>query len=302
MLSDPPASLLLRIARRELVSLRAELRVLLYAGAALVASGAGLLVKDHYARIGPAGVAVLLALVSAACFAYVLRRAPPFTFLKSESPTLAFDYVLLLGLLVLGSDLAFLEAQFELLGGDWPYHLLLAALVYLAAAYRFDSQSALSLGLGAFAAWLGLSMKPWLAFETRGGDLRVRAVLCGVLFAAIGALFVRMGKKAHFETVWVTAGLFLAFGGLVSGAVGGEGWVAWESLLVAASLAVLAAAFLLRRSLYFAIALVALEIAFLRWAAEWVGSFLAMTLLVALSSAAVLVVVMTGHRRMREEV
>jgi len=60
-------------------------------------------------------------------------------------------------MLLLGSDFAYVEAQFRLLGPNWPEHLLVVAIVYFAAAYRFDSRAVLALALTSLAAWRGVS-------------------------------------------------------------------------------------------------------------------------------------------------
>ena len=62
-------------------------------------------------------------MASTACLAWVIRSAPPFSWGEVESPSVAFDYVLLLGLLLPASDLAYVEAQFTLLGPRWMHHL-----------------------------------------------------------------------------------------------------------------------------------------------------------------------------------
>jgi len=155
----PAAPRLSRIVRGELASLRAEMRTLLYAGVTLVTAGAGLFVKQHYRQIGPVAITAALSLAAAACLATVARRSPPFSWRRVAPPGIAFEYVLLLGILLLGSDLAYVESQFRLLGPEWPYHLLLYAAIALVAAYRFDSPSVLSIALASFAAWRGVAVR-----------------------------------------------------------------------------------------------------------------------------------------------
>jgi hypothetical protein len=59
------APLLLRAARRELVSVHWELRTLLYLGVLLVTGGVGLLIKENLDRIGPAVIAAAIGLAAA---------------------------------------------------------------------------------------------------------------------------------------------------------------------------------------------------------------------------------------------
>ncbi len=133
---------LARVARGELLSVRAEIRVALYLGVLLVVSGVGLLLKDNVERIGPSAVALAVALAAAACLAWAWRRSAPASWGEAASPHPAFDYVLLLGALLVAADLAWLEAQSRLLGPAWPLHLLVLALFYGALAFRFDSKHA----------------------------------------------------------------------------------------------------------------------------------------------------------------
>ena len=56
---------------------------------------------------------------------------------------LGADYVLLLGVLLVGADLAYIETQLRLLGPEWAYHLLVVAL-HRSRAWRTASTPARS--------------------------------------------------------------------------------------------------------------------------------------------------------------
>ena len=131
VLEDLPANLFGRVARRELVSVRLEIRAALYVGVLLLTSGVGLFVKENHERIGPAAIGVAIGLVAAACLVWASRRSAPFTWGEAASAHAAFDYVLLLGALLVATDLAYLEAQLKLLGENWPWHLLVVAVFYV---------------------------------------------------------------------------------------------------------------------------------------------------------------------------
>ncbi len=306
LLAGPPASYLLRVARGDLVSVRLEIRTLLYAGVLLLTTGVGLFVKEHHDRIGPAAIASTLGLAAAACFVWVIRRAAPFSWGRAAESGIAFDYVLLLGLLLVAVDLAYVEIQFKLFGADWPYHLLVVALLSGAAAFRWDSPVALSLALSSFAAWRGVSVNvlhgtfgPGRAEETRGN-----AVVCGVLFVIGGVLLVRAGKKSHFEDVFVNFGLLLLLGGLLSGVFGERySWGWWLLALAVVSAAVIAIAFRNGRMLPFAEGVVAAYLGSLRLLFEAIGKIhlgSAFFLVVAASAAGVLGLLVAAHRKMRE--
>jgi 4-hydroxybenzoate polyprenyltransferase len=110
VLEELPANLFGRVARRELVSVRLEIRAALYAGVLLLTSGVGLFLKENHERIGPAAIGIAIGVGAAACLAWASRRSTPFTWGEAASAHPAFDYVLLLGALLFAADLAYLEA------------------------------------------------------------------------------------------------------------------------------------------------------------------------------------------------
>lgn len=235
----PPAQAALfgRVARRELVSVREELRALLYAGVLLVTAGAGLLVRQNLAAIGPAAIAGGLGLAAALALAWVARFMPRFSWDEVPSPNLAFDYILLLGVLLASADLAYIEVQFTPLGPAWPWHLLIVAVLSGLLAFRSDSRVLFSLALSTFAAWRGVSLS-YLERGFWGGradPLALNSVACGALFLVLGAGLARTGRKAHFEPVATYLGWILVLGGLAAGETESRGLgIFYEMALLAA--------------------------------------------------------------------
>jgi len=306
ILGDPPASHLLRVARGDLVSVRLEIRTLLYLGVLLLTTGVGLFLKLNQDRIGPAAIATGLGLEAAACFVWVLRHATRFTWGRAPDPGVAHDYVLLLGLLLVASDLAWVEVQFRVFGPDWPHHLLAVSLLCLMAAFRWDSAVALGLALTSFAAWRGVSVNVLQGAlgPGRPEETRWNAIVCGLAFVALGVACVRAGKKPHFEEVWVNFGLLLLLGGLLSGVFSDRTfWGSWLAALVAVSGVVIWRAFRAGKTLYFAEGVVAAYLGSLRLLFEafrTLHSGSAFSLVVAASAAGVLALIVAAHRRMKE--
>lgn len=293
-----------RVARRELVSVRAELRLLLYAGVLLATSGAGILVKENYQRIGPLAIVAALAAATALCFAWVVRHAAPFSWREAPSTPAAFDYVLLLAVLLLASTLAYVETQFHTLGPRWAYHLPVIAAIYLAAAYRWDSRTVLSLALSTLAAWRGVATDfPLEAlFGGRSGAVRANAIALGLLFVAVGVLSVARRRKAHFEGVYVNLGLLLLFGGILGGVFEHRGLrlLVWLVAIALAAGTALTLGIRFRRPIGAALAVVALYLAFLRTVFfVFHDEFLAF-LVTALSSVGLLAVLWVVRERLRE--
>lgn len=311
VLSDAQAALFDRAARRELVSVHLEIRALLYLGVLLLTSGVGVLLAQHHEAIGPVAIAAAIALAAAGCLAWVARGAPPFSWGEVASPSLAFDYVLLLGLLLVAADLAYVEAQFSVLGPRWAHHLLVVAAIYLAAAYRWDSRTVLGLALSTLAAWRGISVGLGAAMPGRllfgsprtdpEGVLRASAAVLGALYVAAAVISVRLRRKAHFEAVYATAGLLLLLGALVSGALGHRtAWPLWLLALLIAAGALVWWSVRLGRPLYFALAVAAGYLGLLRpLFAPFRRSSGLPLLLAALLGAGALVLIFAAHRRMR---
>jgi hypothetical protein len=298
VLSGEQAGLVDRVARRQLVSVRLEIRLLLYIGVLLLTSGVGALVAERQREIGPLAIAGALALAAAACLAWVARAAPPFSWREVESPNVAFHYVLLLGLVLVASDLGYVEAQFSVLGPRWPHHLAIVALIYLAAAYRWDSRAVLGLALTTFAAWRGISLS--LTSSSLGAnddDLRWNAIAIGLLYVALAALSVRLARKAHFEGVYGNAGLLLLLGALVSGAIGASAWGMWVAALLIVAALVMGIAFRLGRSLYFAWGVLGTYVGLLRLLFQGEPGSVAL-FVAALVGIAALALVFAAHRRM----
>jgi len=219
---SPEASPLLgAVARGERVSLRAELQVLLYGGVLLITGGVGVLVQQNLDRLGPVAIATGLAVAALACLGWVARVAPPFAFGEAPSSRFGFDYVLLLGVLLLSADLAYVEAQFTPLGPRWPLHLLGVAGLAALLAFRYDSRTLFSLALASFAAWRGVTLSLHAAADTLlrgvGDELRMNALACGAVFLLMGFLLGRGPLKPHFESVATHLGWLLVLGALASG-------------------------------------------------------------------------------------
>ena len=139
----------------------------------------------------------------AVSFGYCFVRGPSYSNDEVESPSFAFDYVLYFACLVLAATLAFIETRFEIFHG-WDTHLLIAALVFGALAYRFDNRFVLSLALSTLAGYLGLKIS---GFDTLDTDrLRLAGFLYGAFLIGIGVLLNRLRIKPHFLDVYLQLG------------------------------------------------------------------------------------------------
>jgi hypothetical protein len=285
-----------RMAAGQLVSLHSTLRAFLYLGVLAFTTGIGMLLAQNLDRLGPMAIALGLAVVALAALAWMWRMAPPFSWQEVPAPNLAFDYVLLLAILVGAADLGYCDQVFPSWAGQEPHHLLLVSALSALAAVRFDSRLALSCALTSFAGWRGVSLaRATTAVWSAQGDLRWNALGCGVFFVLLGLGFSRSGRKPHFEPVCAHLGWLLVLGALGSG-LADRGW-ALALFLVGAALA--AGSFFARRFPLFAYGVVAAYIALLRLVGQEVQSFQLGCVLVGGSAVGVILFLLMAYRRLK---
>lgn len=214
VITDAQHAALVSLIRRDRFPVYLELHALLYLG--VVSIGAGLLwtVQKHFAALGDAAIVLTLTVIVGGCFCYCFTRAHPYSSGEVDSPTMAFDYLLYLGCVVFGIELGYIETRFELLRAAWDFHVLLSAVVFFAAAYRFDNRLVVSLALSTLAAWFGIKM-------TRLGygsdSLRIAALVYGALVAAMGGALHTLAIKRHFIQTHLHVAATVLFVALLSG-------------------------------------------------------------------------------------
>lgn len=146
-LGDARADALISRERRDVFSVYPELRIAGWLGATMLAAAAGIVLKNNYERIGPLALSIGIALAAAACYVWTWRRR--------AKASVIDDYVLLLGALLVSTDVAFIESQFHLLDEHWKHHLFVLAVVHAIGAYVYDSRMLLSLSVVALSGWVG---------------------------------------------------------------------------------------------------------------------------------------------------
>ena len=212
VISAAAADRLIAHERRQAVSVYGELRFLIWGGVMLIATGVGIVVSKNLEHIGPLAIAAVIALAAAACYAWAVWK-------RTRTASLADDYVLLLGSLLLSADIGYIEHQWHLLGPVWPRHFLLLAVIHAAVAYWFGSRVVLSLSISALAAWFGIERQSPLSALDRSSDFAVRAFLCAgtlVLWRWVDRLrrtAADLKPSATFSAVFDHAALNLAFWG-----------------------------------------------------------------------------------------
>jgi hypothetical protein len=303
VLTPGQATLFGRVARGELVSLSPVLHMLLYGGVLATTGGVALLLRGRVADLGPLTVALLLGVVALACLGWVARVSAGFSRGPVESQSIAFDYILLLGAILLAADLAWCEWHFTALGANWAWHLCLVSIIYATLALRFDSRVLFVLALTTFAAWRGVAVQSVeqavFAWAGAGLPVRLNGLACGLLFIAVGQILLRRDFKAHFEP----AAAFMGWGLLLLAVAAGTSTGSDPSLWLHRVALLVLGLFLAFRSSargrfgLFVIGVLAAYVGFLTSTLPWVSGGAASALYVALSAIGLLILLLRVRAR-----
>lgn len=208
------------ITSGKILSVFYELRILLYLGVMLFASGAGILIYQNIGELGHLISIVLLAVLMLGCFWYVIKRGRDYAHVQVESPNAYFDYVLLLGCLLFVSIQGYIQFQYDAFTESLPWNTLITAIFYFYIAYRYDHVGVLSLAITAFASFWGLkvSSQKWYSGDFFDqSDLHITSI---VFATALGALvFYLDGKsiKKHFTFTYLNFCFLIFFVGTLAG-------------------------------------------------------------------------------------
>ncbi|HLZ86602.1 MAG TPA: DUF2157 domain-containing protein, partial [Puia sp.] len=186
---------------RRLFSLFWELRLLLYLGVLLLTGGLGVLVYKNIDTIGHQAVLAFIALLTAGCFLYCLRKKAPFSWAQVKAPTPFFDYILLLGCLSLLIFLGYWQFEYGIFGDNYGLATFIPMVILFGAAYYFDHLGVLSLAITNLAAWAGIAITPLTILKSGNfGDSRLiyTGLLLGAVLLGAGRLTEQRGWKTHF--------------------------------------------------------------------------------------------------------
>ena len=218
------------LSRGEPFSVFLELNVLLYAGVVAFVAGLGWTVSTWSKQLGDVLVLTVLSTILAACFWYCFSRAPAWSPAETLTPSPIFDYVLYLGSLVWGVELAYLENRLHVLSGQWDLYLLATAVFLFFLAYRFDNRFVLSLALSSLAGWFGITISHWPSHQD--ATYRQYALLYCLLVGGGAALLQRCGLKPHFLGTYLNFVANLLFWAVLSGVFNREGNGPWVLALL----------------------------------------------------------------------
>lgn len=202
------------------VSLYYDLTSLLYLGIILLTTGLGILVYKNIDTIGHTVIVAAIAIACTACFVYCFNKAHGFSKIKVESPGFLFDYILLLGCLLLLILVGYLQFEYNLFGNHYGMATFIPMVLLFAGAYYFDHLGVLSLAITNLAAWAGVTVAPLQFFKDndfRSDHLIYTGLILGAGLMAISIVSRVRNIKPHFAFTYENFGVHILFISLLAG-------------------------------------------------------------------------------------
>ena len=209
-----------QIVSGKILSVFYELKILLYLGVMLFTTGAGILVYQNIGELGHLLSIVILTLIMIAGFVYTIKQGEDYSNHQVKSPTVYYDYILLLACLLFVTIQGYIQFQYESFTELLEWNTLLTSVFFFYVAYRYDHLGVLSLAITAFASFWGLSVstQKWYSgnfFEH--SDLHITAIIFAVTIASIVFYIDKKDIKPHFTFTYFNSCLLLFFIGALTG-------------------------------------------------------------------------------------
>ena len=220
LISDQSLERIENAGKAKLFSVHWELRTLLYLGVLLLTGGLGILIYRNIDSIGHQVILASIAVLCAACFVYCERKKLRFSFSKVESPNSIFDYILLLGCLLLLTFLTYLQVQYNTFGDKYGLATFIPMIILFFCAYYFDHLGVLAMAVTNLAAWMGIAITPLKIF--RANDFAdAQIIFAGLLLGVVLMLMARISTakkiKPHFCFTYMNFGMNILFVSTLAG-------------------------------------------------------------------------------------
>jgi hypothetical protein len=205
----------------KIISVFYELRTLLYLGVMLLTTGLGILIYENIGELGHLISIIFLCVIAGTCFWYVLQKSVRYSNFKVAPPTPYFDYILLLGCLLVVVIQGYLQFQYEILDNALGLSTLLSAIFFFAMAYRYDHVGILSLAVTALASFWSISVSPqkWYSsdFFSSSSNLHNTAIIFSISLVSISILLDKRSIKQHFTFTYINFCSLIFFTGAIAG-------------------------------------------------------------------------------------
>jgi hypothetical protein len=198
--------------QQEPVSVHWDLRALLYLGIMLLTTALGILVYKNIDSIGHEAIIFSIAICCSGCFAYCLKNAKGYYNHKIQSPGVLFDYVLLMGCLLLLTLIGYIQYQYNVFGNHWGLATFIPMIILFIVAYYFDHVGVLGLAITNLAVWAGITVTPLqLLHENDFNNEQIiyTGLVLGAGLVAISVVTVFKNIKAHFAFTYKNFGIHI---------------------------------------------------------------------------------------------
>ena len=214
LITDEQLSNIQNHEKNAVISLHWELTTILYLGIVLLTAGLGVLAYDNIDSIGHITILGFIGMGTIACFGYCFKHKQPFSFNKISSPNIWFDYILLLGCLLLLTFVGYIQYQYQIFGNRLGFAIFIPMLILFFVAYSFDHLGVLSLAITSLAAWVGISITPLQLLKANDFDNPIiirTAVILGIFLILVAHFSESKNLKAHFAFTYRNFGMHLFF-------------------------------------------------------------------------------------------
>ncbi len=194
-------------------SIHTELLSLLYLSILFMTGGAGILIYQHIDTIGHSIILTLLFIVTVACFYNSFKKSKGFSRYETVFESPVYDYLVLFATLLSCLFIGYLQFQYQVFGVSFSFAALVSAVVAIAAAYYFDNRSALTIGVTALAAFIGITITPRAVIDNEIyaiDALSYYGLGLAILLIIWSEYSERFHFKKHFSLVFLTFALHLA--------------------------------------------------------------------------------------------
>ncbi|MBW8683404.1 DUF2157 domain-containing protein [Chitinophaga rhizophila] len=257
IISDTSAQKIRTISADKLFSIHWELKTILYLGVLLLSGGLGILIYKNIDTIGHQVILAAIALGCAGCFYYSFRHKLPFSREKVPAPNVLFDYILLLGCLLLITFITYLQVQYSVFGYRYGAATFIPMVVLFFSAYYFDHLGVLSMAVTNLAAWMGVTVTPLQllsANDFSSFSLIYSGLVLGGILLAAAYLSQRKTFKPHFAFTYSNFGTHILLIATLAGMFAAyDGAYGLWFLLMAVAVIVMMPQALKHRSFYFAL-------------------------------------------------
>jgi hypothetical protein len=214
IISTPSIEKLRNFYAHPKVRVHLEIRTLLYLGVLLISSGAGILIYKHIDSIGHLAIVLGLAATTLGCYAYCFFYNHRFSAMEVKSPSMLFDYILLLGSSLLLILFGYFQFQYNMFGNRLGLATFIPMCFLFATAYFFDHRGVLSLAITNLAAWVGVTINRQSVFGLSSLDNErtiYAAVSLGIFLVVLSLLVRQKNIKSHFHSIYHQFGTHIGF-------------------------------------------------------------------------------------------